>query len=140
MVSGITPCAQECKWTDYFGEPPKLPHVLRDTGPQGPRDRGLLGTAAPPTGALHGTIGTDCHSILGHGLGPTEDPAQGIEQCVDRTIADGFLPDLHGLAQGGKDTVPPHILASGPQTGTPRGHRRLLVHGALLSQGDTSSR
>jgi hypothetical protein len=22
-VSGITPCAQECKWTDYFGEPPK---------------------------------------------------------------------------------------------------------------------
>jgi hypothetical protein len=22
MVSGITPCAQECKWTDYFGEPP----------------------------------------------------------------------------------------------------------------------
>jgi hypothetical protein len=21
-VSGITPCAQECKWTDYFGEPP----------------------------------------------------------------------------------------------------------------------
>jgi hypothetical protein len=24
MVSGITPCAQECKWTDYFGEPPIL--------------------------------------------------------------------------------------------------------------------
>ena len=24
MGSGITPCAQECKWTDYFGEPPKL--------------------------------------------------------------------------------------------------------------------
>jgi adenine-specific DNA methylase len=23
MVSGITLCAQECKWTDYFGEPPK---------------------------------------------------------------------------------------------------------------------
>ena len=23
MVSGITPCAQECKWTDYFGETPK---------------------------------------------------------------------------------------------------------------------
>ena len=23
MVSGITPCAQECKWIDYFGEPPK---------------------------------------------------------------------------------------------------------------------
>ena len=22
MVSGITLCAQECKWTDYFGEPP----------------------------------------------------------------------------------------------------------------------
>jgi hypothetical protein len=29
MVSGITPCAQECKWTDYFGEPPN--HCL--TGP-----------------------------------------------------------------------------------------------------------
>jgi hypothetical protein len=24
MVSGITLCAQECNWTDYFGEPPKL--------------------------------------------------------------------------------------------------------------------
>ena len=22
MVSGITPCAQECKWIVYFGEPP----------------------------------------------------------------------------------------------------------------------
>ena len=23
MVSGITPFARECKWTVYFGEPPK---------------------------------------------------------------------------------------------------------------------
>ena len=23
MVSGITPCAQECKWIVYFGETPK---------------------------------------------------------------------------------------------------------------------
>jgi hypothetical protein len=23
MVSGITLCAQECKWIVYFGEPPK---------------------------------------------------------------------------------------------------------------------
>lgn len=30
MVSGITPCAQECKWTDYFGEPPNaLPRGSR---------------------------------------------------------------------------------------------------------------
>src|SRR5262245_3587474 len=111
----------------------QLPHVLRGTGPQGPRDRGLLGTATPPKGALHGTIGTDRHIILGDGLGPTEDPAQGIEQFVDRTVADGFLPDLHLFSHGGKETLPPQILAYGTQTGTPRGHRRMLAHGALLS-------
>jgi hypothetical protein len=60
---------------------------------------------------LHGTIGTDRDIILGDGLGPTADPAQGIEQFVDRPVADGFLPDLHGLAQGGKETVPSQILA-----------------------------
>ena len=32
MVSGITPCAQECKWTDYFGEPPKT--IDRGRGPE----------------------------------------------------------------------------------------------------------
>jgi hypothetical protein len=38
MVSGITPCAQECKWTDYFGEPPKsmklvvVPQEVRTSG------------------------------------------------------------------------------------------------------------
>jgi hypothetical protein len=31
MVSGITPCAQECKWTDYFGEPPKLVVLVMDS-------------------------------------------------------------------------------------------------------------
>jgi hypothetical protein len=25
MVSGITPCARECKWIVYFGETPYLP-------------------------------------------------------------------------------------------------------------------
>src|SRR5882724_1223345 len=30
MVSGITPCAQECKWTDYFGEPPNAESGKRD--------------------------------------------------------------------------------------------------------------
>ena len=24
MVSGITPCARECKWIVYFGETPKV--------------------------------------------------------------------------------------------------------------------
>ena len=28
MVSGITPCAQECKWIDYFGEPPRTVRLL----------------------------------------------------------------------------------------------------------------
>jgi len=49
--------------------------------------------------------------ILGDGLGTTEDPAQGIEPFVDRTIADGFLPDLYVFSHGGKETVPPQILA-----------------------------
>jgi hypothetical protein len=31
MVSGITPCAQECKWIVYFGETPKLSPILYDT-------------------------------------------------------------------------------------------------------------
>jgi hypothetical protein len=56
-------------------------------------------------------IGTDCDIILGHGLGPTEDPAQGVEQFVHRTIADGFLLDLHVLPQWGKKTVSPQILS-----------------------------
>jgi hypothetical protein len=60
---------------------------------------------------LHRTIGTDCSVVLSDGLGSTEHPAQGIEQFVDRPIADGFLPDLHLFSHGGKDTVPPQILA-----------------------------
>jgi hypothetical protein len=60
---------------------------------------------------LHRTIGTDRDVILGDGLGSTEDAAQGIEQFVDRTIADGFLPDLHVFPEGGKETVPSQILA-----------------------------
>jgi hypothetical protein len=32
---------------------------------------------------LHRTVGTDRHIILDNGLGPTEDPAQGIEQLVE---------------------------------------------------------
>ena len=49
--------------------------------------------------------------ILDNSLGPTEYPAQGIEQFVDGTMADGFLRDLHVLPQGSKETVPPQILA-----------------------------
>ncbi len=33
MVSGITPCAQECKWTDYFGEPPKTLESNKSVSP-----------------------------------------------------------------------------------------------------------
>src|SRR5262249_34085367 len=111
----------------------ELGDVFRYTGPQGPRYGRLLGTPCTPKGPLHRTIGTDCEIILGDSLGSTEDPAQGIEQFVDRTIADGFLPDLHVVAQGGKETVPTQILAQGTQTGTPCGHCHMLVHGALLS-------
>ena len=28
MVSGITPCARECKWIVYFGETPKTSATL----------------------------------------------------------------------------------------------------------------
>ena len=28
MVSGITPCARECKWIVYFGETPNREHRL----------------------------------------------------------------------------------------------------------------
>src|SRR5262249_30179867 len=111
----------------------KLRNVLRCTGPQGPRNGGLLGTTGPPKGPLDRTIGTDRAIILGDSLGATEDPTQGIEQFVNRTIADGFLSDLHLFSHGGKETVSPQILAEGTQTGTPRGHRRMLVHSALLS-------
>jgi len=82
-------------------------NILCRTGPQGPRERGLLGTAGPPKGPLHCAIGTNRAIILRDGLRPTEPPAQGIEQFVDRTLADGFLPELHVFPQGGKETVPP---------------------------------
>jgi hypothetical protein len=29
MVSGITPCARECKWIVYFGETPKSQGLRR---------------------------------------------------------------------------------------------------------------
>ena len=115
----------------------ELGDVFCCTGPQGPRHGGLLGTPCTPTGPLHRTIGTDRAIILGDGLGTTEDPAQGIEPCVDRTRADGFLPDLYVFSHGGKETVPPQILASGTQTGTPRGHGHMLAHGALLAARGT---
>lgn len=48
-------------------------------------------------------------------------------------IADGFLRALDLFSSGGKDAVPPQILAPRTQTGTPCGHRRMLMHGALRS-------
>jgi hypothetical protein len=89
----------------------QLPSVLRGTGPPGPCARGLLGTAAPPTGAWHGPSSTDRHSIGGDGLGAAEAPAQGIEPLVDRAIADGVWPDLPVRAPWGTATVPPPIRA-----------------------------
>ena len=32
MVSGITPCARECKWIVYFGETPKDAALVVPTG------------------------------------------------------------------------------------------------------------
>ena len=40
MVSGITPCAQECKWIDYFGEPPYC--IDSSTSTQSPKPLALL--------------------------------------------------------------------------------------------------
>jgi len=71
----------------------------------------LLGTAGPPKGPLHSPIGTYGDIVLRNGLGPTEDPAQGIEQFLDGAIADRFLPNLYLFPQRGKETVPPQILA-----------------------------
>jgi len=88
-----------------------LGDVLRGTGPQSPRNGRLLRTACPPTGPLHRTIRTDGDIVLGNRLGPTEDPAQGIEQFVDGAIADHFLWDLYLFPQWGKETVPPQILS-----------------------------
>ena len=51
--------------------------------PQGARDGRLVGTARAAKGALHRRVGPNRHVTLGNGLGPTEDPDQGIEDLVD---------------------------------------------------------
>src|SRR2546426_6523426 len=82
---------------------------------------------------LHRRIEANRALALGDGLGATEDPQQAIEDLLDGAIAHGLLGELHLFPQGSEETVPPSIRASGTQTGTSRGHRRILVHGALLS-------
>jgi hypothetical protein len=60
---------------------------------------------------LHRPIGTYGDIVLSNSLGPTEYPAQGIEQFLYGAIADRFLPNLHLFPQRSKETVPPQILA-----------------------------
>jgi hypothetical protein len=107
--------------------------VLRGTGPQGACQGRRRGTARPPQGPLHRTIGPQGAMMQRDGLGATQYPAQDIEQFVDGAIADGLVRHLPLVPQRGQATVPEASSASGTQTGTPCGHRRLLVHGALLS-------
>lgn len=111
----------------------KLRDVLRGTGPPGSCQGRRRGTARPPKGPLHRTIGPQGDMMRRDGLGATQYPAQDIEPCVDGAIADGLWRHLPLVPQRGQAIVPEAILASGTQTGTPWGHRRLLVHGALLS-------
>jgi hypothetical protein len=110
-----------------------LGHRLCGAGLQGTGKRRLLGTARPPTGPWPSGIDPDGALTLRARLGPTQEPSQAIEDLLDGTMADRFLGALDLFPHGSKATVPPSILASGTQTGTPCGHRRLLVHGALLS-------
>ena len=113
--------------------PAELVDRLRCTGLQCAGNRRLLGTAGPPKGALHCRIEAHGAIALGDGLGPTEDPQQTIEDLLDGAIAHGLLGDLHLFPQGSKETLPPQILAQGTQARTAGRHRRMLVHGALLS-------
>ena len=49
-----------------------------------------------------------------------KDPDQGIEDLVDRPVADRFLGNLDLLAKRREETPTPQILAEGAQTRTPR--------------------
>ena len=111
----------------------QLVDSLRGTRLQGAGDGGRLGTPRPPTGAWHRRIEAHRAMALGDGLGATEEPPQAIEDLLDGAIAHGLVGELHLFPHGSEETVPPSRRASGPQTGTSRGHRRLLVHGALLA-------
>src|SRR5207245_9443049 len=103
-----------------------LSHCLRGTRLQGAGNGGLLGTARPPKGPLHGWVDANGDVALGDGLGATEDPQQPIEQFVHRTIADSFLRNLHLFPRGGQEAVPFEILAQGTEAGTARGHRAIF--------------
>jgi hypothetical protein len=111
----------------------KLRNVLRWTSPEGAGTGRLLGTAGPPTGPLPGMSGTERDILVGPGLGPPAEPAQGLAECVARPRADGFWLDLPVLPPWGKNTGSPHLLSEGTQTGTPCRQHRMLVQGALLS-------
>src|SRR5207245_9807254 len=82
------------------GHPTELGHCLRGTRLQGAGNGGLLGTARPPTGPLHGWVDANGDVALGDGLGATEDPQQPIEPLVHRTLADRLLGYLRLSPRG----------------------------------------
>src|SRR2546430_2322918 len=124
------------------GHPTELGHCPRGTRLQGAGNGGLLGTARPPKGPLHGWVDANGDVALGDGLGATKDPQQPIEQFVHRTIADSFLRNLHLFPRGGKEAVPFEILAQGTEAGTARGHRAIFCNQRtpLAQRGQASAR
>ncbi len=119
------------------GHPLKLRHGVGGTRPQRPCNGGLLSAARAPKGSLDRRVRANRDVTLRNGLGPTEDPDQGIEDLVDRPVADRFLGDGHLLAERGEETPAPEILAEGAEARTPRVEDGRLRHGALLAgQGD----
>src|SRR5919204_5500536 len=64
-------------------DPAELVDRLRGTGPQGARNRRLLGTARSSKGPLDRRIEANGAIALGDGLGATEDPQQAIEDLLN---------------------------------------------------------
>src|SRR2546423_3007179 len=111
----------------------KLGDVLSPAGPQRACDRRLVGTARAAKSALHGGVCTNRHVTLGDGFGATKDPDHGIEDLVHGTIPDRLLGNLDLLAERGKETSAPQILAEGTEARTPCVKDGRLRHGALLA-------
>ncbi len=84
---------------------------------QHPGNGGLFRASFAPKGALHGRLHPHRDIARGDGLGPTQHTHQRIEQFVHWLIFDGFLRDLHLLAQRSKELEPTQILAQRTKTG-----------------------
>ena len=114
------------------GHPRKLRHGVGGTRPPRPGKGGRLSAARAPTGALARRGRAHRDVTLRHGLGPTEDPDQGIEDLVDRPVADRVRGDGHWRAERGEETPAPELLAEGAEARTPRVEDGRLRHGVLL--------